>query len=86
MKAFKHKLGIEAKDLVTGFEGIIAQRVEHLTGCNTYGLTPKIIDCKTHDTNWFDENRIVKIGDGVKIDNHNDGAGENPPQNHKQYS
>jgi len=33
---FKHKLGIIAKDKITGFEGMVTSRVEFLTGCNRY--------------------------------------------------
>jgi hypothetical protein len=85
MKEFKHELGIEAKDIVTGFSGIVISRTEHITGCNTYGITPKAIDGKTLDTNWFDENRVEKIGNGVIIEQHNDGAGENHPSSHKSH-
>jgi hypothetical protein len=35
---FKHELGKEAKDKITGYEGIIVCRCEHLFGCNTYGI------------------------------------------------
>lgn len=41
---FKHKLGLKAKDKITGFEGIITARCEYLTGCNQYCLTPQA-DC-----------------------------------------
>lgn len=65
---FKHALGLEARDKVTGFTGIIAVRCEHLFGCNTYGLVPKVDSStgKRNETEWFDEGRIEIIGDGVK--------------------
>lgn len=83
MKKFKHELGIEAKDLITGFSGIITTRTEHITGCNTYGIVPPIKDGKIEVTEWFDENRIEKTGKGVLIDNHNDGASGQHPKHHK---
>ena len=35
---FKLFLGDKAKDLITGFEGIIIARTQYLTNCNTYGI------------------------------------------------
>lgn len=66
MKAFKFELGIEAEDKITGFKGVVMSRSEHLTGCNVYSIAPKILDSgKPGETQWFDENRISKIGEGV---------------------
>lgn len=31
---FKFQKGLEAKDIVTGFTGIITYRVDYLTGCS----------------------------------------------------
>ncbi len=59
-------LGKEARDKVTGFEGIITAKVNYLYGCNQYGITPKAQDGKTLDTNYFDEGRIEIIGNGIK--------------------
>lgn len=57
---FKHDLGVEASDVVTGFKGIITGRAQHLTGCNTYGLKPKIdSEGKISSDEWFDETRII---------------------------
>lgn len=63
---FKHELGKEAKDKITGFTGIIIGRAQHLTGCNTYGLAPrKFTDGKRPETEWFDEGRIQITGTGI---------------------
>jgi hypothetical protein len=59
-------LGKEAKDKVTGFEGIIIGKITYLYGCNQYGISPKAKDGKVLDTNWFDEGRIEIIGNGIK--------------------
>jgi len=59
-------LGKLAKDKITGFEGIITSKHIYLTGCNQYGLQPKIDkDGKIPDKNYFDEGRIEIIGDGI---------------------
>lgn len=59
-------LGKNAKDKVTGFEGIIIGRCEYLFGCTQYGLAPPVRDGKTGDTCWFDEGRIEVIGVGIE--------------------
>ncbi len=67
---FKHELGIEAKDTVTGFRGIIIGRAQHLTGCNTYGLKPLVDkEGKILEDQWFDETRIdiIKSGRVIKL-------------------
>jgi hypothetical protein len=60
------KLGLEGKDKVTGFQGIIIARVEFLFGCNQYGLAPKVTDNgEVKDTQYFDEGRIEIVGNGI---------------------
>lgn len=69
MRKFKFELGIEAEDKITGFKGIIMSRSEHLTGCNVYSIAPKVLESgKPGDTQWFDENRIFKLSDGLSKD------------------
>ena len=60
------KLGQEAKDKITGFKGILIGKIEYLTGCDQYGITPKSKGGqKSTGTEWFDEGRIEVIGTGV---------------------
>lgn len=60
-------LGKKARDIVTGFEGIIIGKCEYLYGCNQYGVNPGVIEKgKLGDIQWFDEGRIEIIGPGVK--------------------
>lgn len=60
------QLGLKAKDKITGFEGIITCKVEYLTGCDQYGLTPPVgADGKVGQSEWFDEGRLVITGPGV---------------------
>jgi hypothetical protein len=58
-------LGKQAKDKVTGFEGIIIGKINYLFGCAQYGIAPKSVDGKINDTNWFDEGRVEITGQGV---------------------
>lgn len=59
------ELGQEAKDKITGFEGIIVARISYLFGCDQYGIAPKAQNGKCEDTNYFDEGRIEIIGRGI---------------------
>lgn len=65
------QLGWKAKDVITGFEGVITGRVEYLTGCNQCLLTPKAMKgVPMPDPRWFDEQRLKRVGSTeVKIDN-----------------
>lgn len=52
-------LGKLAKDKVTGFEGVITSKHIYITGCNQYGLQPKIDkDGKIPSKEYFDESRL----------------------------
>ena len=66
MARFKHKLGIEGKDRITGFTGIIIGVSRYLTGCDQYALKPPVDDKgNMRDAKWFDEGEITKIGQGI---------------------
>ena len=65
---FKFKLGIKARDRVTGQEGILDMRAEYLNGCIRYSLQPPIKDndnTKRPDSYWIDEQQLEKIDDGL---------------------
>lgn len=62
---FKYELGLEAKDLITGFCGVITARVEFITGCKQYVLQPPVDkDGKIPESIQFDENRMEITGKG----------------------
>ena len=65
---FKHALGSEARDKVTGMQGIITSRSENLNMCNRYYIQPKWDNKgqKIPDGWWVDEMQIEVIGNGVK--------------------
>ena len=69
MSKFIFDLGVKAKDKITGFEGIIIGRAEHITGCNTYGLKPKKDkDNKVFDAEWVDEGMIEVVDEGITVE------------------
>lgn len=61
------RLGQTARDVVTGFEGVCMGKAQYLTGCNQVLLTPRGLtsDGKRRDGEWFDEQRVVAIGEEV---------------------
>lgn len=65
---FKFNLGEEVQEIVTGFTGIVMTRTEFLTGCVHYAVGYRgLIDGKPIDWEWFDESRLIKIGDGITL-------------------
>lgn len=61
---FKHKMGDRAKDKISGYEGVITGRCEHITGCNTYGLHAGLDkEGKVRDLVWFDEDRLEVVAE-----------------------
>ena len=57
---FKFDLGAFVREQITGYEGVVVGRAQHLTGCNTYGLkSRKLKDGIPIDTQWFDENQLA---------------------------
>jgi len=59
-------MGMEGKDKVTGFKGIIAARSTYLYGCDQILLTPKCKEDGSYEQGrWFDEPRIESIGKGI---------------------
>jgi hypothetical protein len=67
--AFKYKMGLEAKDKVTGYTGFITSRTQYITGCDGYGLMPTVSEGnKVDDGRIFDENRLKITGPGLSED------------------
>lgn len=48
------KLGATAKDVITGFEGVVTGRASYLTGCDQYLLSPR----GEKEARWFDGQRL----------------------------
>lgn len=63
------QLGVEAKDKITGFRGIITGRAQYLYGCDQYVIVPPIdAAMKLGEAQWFDEGRIEIIGIGINAE------------------
>lgn len=63
--------GREAKDVITGFKGVLVGYTTYLTGCDLYLLTPPVDkEGKYVESQWFDENRIKLVGKkkGINLD------------------
>jgi hypothetical protein len=67
MLPFKFELGQHVKDKVSGFNGVVVSRADHITQCNSYGVSPTEItkDGKKPEWEWFDEPRL-EVGNKKK--------------------
>ncbi len=61
------KLGDKVKDLVTGFIGIVVEKVECLNGCLRYGLIESEVKGKKNEyrTIEIDNQQAEKVDDGI---------------------
>lgn len=59
------KFGQKARDVISGFEGIVTGHASYITGCDRWGLTPLGVNAEGHtlETEWFDERRIEVISE-----------------------
>jgi len=57
------QLGSRAKDMITGFKGIVLGRAEYLTGCNQVLIVPEGLDKdgRRQDGEWLDEQRVKQL-------------------------
>ena len=59
-------LGTRARDLVSGFEGIITGRAQYLNGCTQFVLDPpKDKDSKIVKGQWFDNGQLEVVDIGL---------------------
>jgi hypothetical protein len=59
------KLGVRAKDKITGFEGIVTGKASYLTGCDQYSLQPEAKESDYKEGRWFDVGRLVFVNNGI---------------------
>ncbi len=80
---FKYELGESAKDVITGFSGVIMARIEYFTGCNQYAISPTklTIEGKKPEWEYFDENRVVAKKGKITLNKQNPGFDGNLPNN-----
>lgn len=56
------KLGITAKDKITGFTGILTGRAEYITGCTQYLVQPPLNkEGAFVDAHWIDVDRLEEV-------------------------
>ena len=61
----KENIGKRGRDKITGFEGIITCYANHITGCDSYSIQPRIPEGKTEipESRAFDVGRIEILPD-----------------------
>lgn len=60
------KLGVKAKDRITGFEGIVIAKVVYLNGCIQYCLKPPLSKKgELREGEYFDEGELKVTGEGL---------------------
>ena len=65
MKSKDVVLGTVARDIITGFEGVIVGKTTWLNGCDRIGLQPrKLKDGKLIGVEWFDVEQVKFISKG----------------------
>ena len=61
--------GVEVKDIITGFQGVVTGRVSYITGCDQYLVQPKVDKEGKHiASRWIDEPRLEIIESGRKVE------------------
>jgi hypothetical protein len=61
-RGFKFGLGDKVQDKVTGFQGVVTSRGDHISGCDTYGVQPVALkDGAPADVKWLDEPRMKLV-------------------------
>lgn len=62
------KLGIKARDKITGFEGIVTAKVEYINGCVQFCLTPKVEKKRSEvliGGEYIDIQRLEYVDNGI---------------------
>ena len=68
LKQHMNLLGMQVKDRVTGFSGIVTGICFDLYGCIQATVHPGIVDGKLGDQLWFDVARLKVINDAPVMD------------------
>ena len=77
---FKFELGTRVRDWVTGYEGIITARVEHLNGCKRYGVQGPVKDGKIPDLEWLDEEQLELVEEKGTVEKSSTGGPHPAPK------
>jgi hypothetical protein len=61
---FTIEMGVKVKSKISGFQGVVVSRAEHLNGCNRYWIQPPVDkDGKLIDGYWLDEQELTVLED-----------------------
>ena len=59
-------LGCRARDIVSGFEGIVTGKSDYMNGCVQWCLSPQIDEKGKHVSgNWFDSQQLEYVDSGI---------------------
>ena len=61
-------LGLNVRDKVTGFEGVVNSISFDLFGCVQAVVAPKVNEGKIGDSHWFDVSRLQVLSDTPVMD------------------
>ena len=76
----KSYLGKQVEDLVSGFKGIAASKIEYMNGCVQYSIQPKCKEDGTFvDSKWFDEEQVKLVSNKVVVKKKKCTTGGPPP-------
>lgn len=64
----KLELGMEVRDRVTGFQGIITSRTTYLNACDRLAISPRVDkEGKLPETEVFDEPDLIFVSNGIYV-------------------
>lgn len=76
MTNFKLNNGEKVKSSISGFQGLITARADHLNGCNRYWVQPPVDkDGKMQEGMWFDEGELERVAVAELSRTNNDRGG-----------
>lgn len=62
----KIELGDTAKDIITGYKGVVVSRTDWLWACTRFGIqSKKLKDGQPTDAQWFDEHQLEIVEKGT---------------------
>lgn len=62
-------MGNKVKDVVTGFTGIAAAKIEYLNGCVQFGVKPPVSEASImSEISYIDVQQLEYVAKGVSVD------------------
>lgn len=78
----KVKLGVRARDRITGFEGMVIARTEYLYGCARWALQPQKVnkDGTIFEPQWFDDPQVEALSEVKEKPDQSTGGPKDAPK------